>query len=300
VIHATPGPANVIAGQTGIFRTHGRTAEQMAIRFPAGLLINLGEIPKSTYPGKTPNTRMGTASIVRAALTQGQNQLRKKKAAEDKQPPPSAKLDALEPFLTGKLPVFFNAHRSDDILTALRLAKEFELKPILNQATEGYLVAEQIRASKAPVLAHPTMIRPSTMETVNAHLGNAAFLAGHEIPLAMGTAFEGYVPKTRVLRFEAAIAMVNGLGHDRALRAITLDAAKILGIDGRYGSLEAGKVADLVLYDGDPFEHSTHVTHTIMDGRVIHDRAEYLKLPFERRVLPLISGGDYGCCMGIW
>ena len=98
-------------------------------------------------------------------------------------------------------------------------------------------------------------------------------LADHKIPLAIGTGFEGYVPKTRVLRHEAAMAMVNGLGYERALAAITLDAARILGIDDRVGSIEPGKAADLVLYDGDPFEHATHVTHTIMDGRVVYDRA---------------------------
>jgi imidazolonepropionase-like amidohydrolase len=146
------------------------------------------------------------------------------------------------------------------------------------------------------------MQRPATMETFHAHLGNAAFLVDQGIPLALCTAFEGYVPKTRVLRHEAAIGMINGLGHDRALRAVTLDAAKLLGIDDQYGSLAPGKVADLVLYDGDPFEHSTHVTHTILGGRVIHDRAEYLKLPFERRALPVSggSGGDFGCCLGAW
>jgi imidazolonepropionase-like amidohydrolase len=132
-------------------------------------------------------------------------------------------------------------------------------------------------------------------------MGNAAALAQQEVPLAIGTAFEGYVPRSRVLRFEAAMAMVNGLGFDRALSAITLDAARMLKIDDRYGSIEPGKVADIVLYDGDPFEHSTHVTNTIMDGRVIYDRGEYLKLPYARRVLPLISGGgDYGCCLGVW
>jgi imidazolonepropionase-like amidohydrolase len=145
------------------------------------------------------------------------------------------------------------------------------------------------------------MQRPGSPETANGHLGNAAFLVDRKIPTAICTAFEGYVPKTRVLRYEAAMAAVNGLGHERALRAITLDAAKILGIDDQFGSIEAGKVADLVLYDGDPFEHATHVTHTIIGGRVVHDRAEYLKLPFERRALPLIAnGGDYGCCLGSW
>jgi imidazolonepropionase-like amidohydrolase len=93
--------------------------------------------------------------------------------------------------------------------------------------------------------------------------------------------------------------MVNGLGFDRALRAITLDAARILQIDDRFGSLEVGKAADLVLYDGDPFEHSTHVTHTVIDGRIVFDRSEYLKLPFSRRALPLV-GGEGGCCMGVW
>ena len=129
---------------------------------------------------------------------------------------------------------------------------------------------------------------------------NAAALADRKIAITIGTAFEGYVPKQRVLRYEAAMAMVNGLGFDRALGAITLDAAKLLGIEDRYGSIEVGKIADLVLYDGDPFEHATHVTHTVMDGRVVWDREEYLKLPFARRALPLVTGGGYGCCMGAW
>src|SRR5207302_3349454 len=142
------------------------------------------------------------------------------------------------------------------------------------------------------------MQRPSSLETFNSHLGNAAALADHRIPITIGTAFEGYVPKTRVLRYEAAMAMVNGLGFDRALSAITLDAARLLGIDDRFGSIEVGKVADLVLYDGDPFEHATHVTHTLLDGRVVFDRGEYLKLPFARRALPLTEGGAGGCCLG--
>jgi len=94
--------------------------------------------------------------------------------------------------------------------------------------------------------------------------------------------------------------MVNGLGYDAALKSITLNAAKLLKIDDKYGSLEVGKVADLVLYDNDPFEHTTHVTHTLMGGRVVYDREEYLKLPFARRALPLLGGGGIGCCMGVW
>lgn len=299
VIQALPGRGNVLAGQAGIFRTYGRTAEQMTVRFPSAFLINLGEIPKSSYSGRLPATRMGTANLIRTALAQAQAYAAKKQAA--KEPPPvNLKHEGLLPALEKKIPVLFSAHRADDLLTGLRLAKEFHLRPMLTLATEGYLVADLLQQENVPVIVHPTMQRPASMETFNGSLGNAAYLADHKIPLAICTAFEGYVPKTRVLRYEAAIAMVNGLGYDRALRAITLDAARLLGIDGDYGALEKGKVADLVLYDGDPFEHTTHVTHTIVAGRVIYDRAEYLKMPFARRVLPLVTGGDYGCCLGAW
>jgi imidazolonepropionase-like amidohydrolase len=302
VVHAVPGRANVIAGQTGIFRTSGRTAESMALRFPAGVLVNLGESPKSSYPNRLPTTRMGTAALLRSALAQAQNHARKVAAAksEDKRPPHNPKLEALGLALDGKVPVIFAAHRADDICTALRLAKEFKLSPRLDLATEGYLIADRLTEAKVPVVVHPTMQRPGSIETYHSQLCNAAVLADHKIPLAIGTGFEAYVPKTRVLRHEAAMAMVNGLGYDRALRAITLDAARILGIDKQRGSIEQGKIADLVLFDGDPFEHATHVTHTLIEGRVVYDRGEYLQLPFARRAIPLTGGGGVGCCLGIW
>jgi imidazolonepropionase-like amidohydrolase len=303
VVHATPGRVNVIAGQTGIFRTYGHTAEQMTVRFPAGVLFNLGEIPKQAYPNKFPNTRMGTAGLVRSSLAQAQANAIKRRDAkdDDKRPPRNLKLEALEPVLDRKVPAVFSAHRADDIATALRLAEEFKLRPWLDLATEGYLMTDVITSAKAPVIVHPTMQRiGGSLETYNGTLGNAAALAARKVPLAIGTGFEGYVPKTRVLRREAAVAMVNGLGFDAALRAITIDAARILGIQDKFGSLEVGKAADLVLYDGDPFEHTTHVTATVIDGRVVYDRAEYLKIPFSRRALPLVGGGDVGCCMGAW
>lgn len=300
VVHAMPGRANVIAGQTGIFRTHGRTAEQMKIRFPAAMLVNLGEVPKSSYPGRLPNTRMGTANLIRNALSAAKTYAEKKQAAKE---PPATNLkhEAMELVLKKQIPLILSGHRADDLMTGLRIAKEYDLYAMLTLATEGYLISDAILDAKVPVIVHPTMQRPSTPETFHGHLGNAAFLVEHKIPTAICTAFEGYVPKTRVLRYEAAMAAVNGLGHEQALKSITLDAAKILGIDAQYGTIEPGKIADLVLYDGDPFEHSTHVTYTIMAGRVVHDRAEYMKLPFERRALPLTaSGGDYGCCLGAW
>jgi imidazolonepropionase-like amidohydrolase len=299
VIQAVPGPSNVLAGQTGIFRTSGITAERMALRSPAGLLINLGEQPKSTYKTKAPTTRMGTAAIVRQAFTQAKTYASKRGGPEDRRPAQNAKHEALALALARKIPVAFAAHRSDDIMTALRLAKEFNLDASIHMATEGYLLRDELVRAKVPVVVHPTMQRPGSMETYHSLLGNAAALAKAGIPLALGSGFEGYVPRTRIIRQEAAIAMVNGLGFDGALRAITLDAAKLLKIADRFGSLEAGKVADVVLYDGDPFENATHVTYTLQGGKVVYSREDYLKLPFERRALPL-AGSGAGCCLGIW
>jgi imidazolonepropionase-like amidohydrolase len=300
VIQAMPGPSNVLAGQAGIFRTHGVTAERMALRTVSGLLINLGERPKSTYPNRLPTTRMGTAALVRQAFTQAQSYARQKAGKDEKKPPHNAKHEALALALERKVPVLFAAHRADDIQTALRLAREFNLDARIHMATEGYLMADELKKAGVPVVVHPTMQRPGSMETYHSYLGNAAALAARKIPLALGTGFEGYVPRTRVARQEAAMAMVNGLGFDGALRAITLDAAKELKLDDRLGSIEVGKVADLVLYDGDPFEHATHVTCTLMAGKVVYDREEYLKLPFARRALPMLGGGGVGCCLGQW
>jgi imidazolonepropionase-like amidohydrolase len=304
VIHALPGRANVIAGQTGIFRTAGLTVDRMTLRFPAGLLVNLGESPKrGASGGKAPTTRMATASIVRTALAQAQNYARKKAAAktDDKMPPQSAKNDALALALERKIPVLFAAHRADDIQTALRLGEEFHLDTRLELVTEGYLLADRLAEARVPVVVHPTMQRAGgSMETYHSFAGNAAVLADKKVPLALGSGFEGYVPKSRVIRYEAAVAMVNGLGRDRALAAITLDAAKILHIDDRFGSLEVGKEADLVLYDGDPFEYKTHVTHTLASGKVVWERAEYLKLPYSRRALMIAGAGGGGCCLGQW
>jgi imidazolonepropionase-like amidohydrolase len=216
--------------------------------------------------------------------------------------PRQPKHEALVPALEGKIPVYFAAHRMDDIATALRIAEEFKLKPVIVLGTEAYRMAGRLKAAGVPVVAHPTMQRAaSNMETLHGFLGNAAVLADAGVPVCIATGFEGYVPKTRVLRYEAAIAAANGLGHDRALRAVTIDAAKLLGVADKHGSIEAGKAADLVMYDGDPFEHATHVTVTVLAGRVVFDRAEYLKLPFERRILPLLAGGPgAGCCLGVW
>jgi imidazolonepropionase-like amidohydrolase len=296
VIQATPGLADVIGGQAGIFRTHGTTVESMTVRFPSALVFNLGEVPKTTYPGKAPGTRMGTAALIRNALTAAANDRRKRKASKEDAPlDRNLKHEALGLLLDRTIPALFNAHRRDDLATALRLADEFGLEPILGLATEGYLMADAIAAAKVPILVHPTMQRPAAPETFQSTLNNAALLADKGIPVAITSAYESYVPKTRVPLYEAAVAMANGLGYDRALRAITLDAAKILKIDAQYGSLEPGKVGDVVLYDGDPFEYTTHVTHVVLGGQLVYDRAAEARAP--RRLHGAGVFVEPGCCM---
>jgi hypothetical protein len=242
---------------------------------------------------------MATANIVRAALARESDARRRRGQDGDKMPPRNLKLEALT--LAGEEDTRglqrTPGGRPHD---SPALTKEFELRPMINLATEGYRVADALAEAKVPVIAHPTMQRAGgSMETLNSFVGNAAVLAEKKIPLALGTGYESYVPKTRVVRLRAAMAAVHGLGHERALRAITLDAAKLLGIEDRFGTIEVGRTADLVLYDGDPFEHATHVMATLIDGKVVYDRAEYLKLPYARRALPL-TGGGVGCCLESW
>jgi len=283
-IQVTPGLANPVAGQAAIFKTRGpssslMTAEEMAVKPVSALVFDLGEFPKQVYGkrNKPPETRMMTAEIIRKALVDAETYQRKwedwnksDKKDSSKQPASDLKLESVSRVLRGELPAIFNAYREDDIATALRLAKEFELKPVISSATEGYLMRDTLKSSGASVLAGPTLQRLDGLETMNATLENAALLADAGIPFALMTGYESYVPKNRVLLFEAGIAAAHGLGFERTLRATTIDGARILGIADRVGSLEKGKDADVVLYDGDPFEYTSHVTAVLVNGRITY------------------------------
>ncbi len=299
VVHSIPGRANVIGGLSGVFRTHGRNVETMTVRFPQALVINLGESPKETYKDRLPKTRMGTAALIRQAFSDAANAKKKAEGTKDKDSPAdrSLKKESFGLALDKKIQTLFAAQQADDILTGLRLSREFGLDAAIALAAEGYLVREELAAAKVPLFLHPTMQRAGgSLETYHSHLGNASSLADAKIPLAITSGAEGYVPKTRVARFEAAIAAIHGLGFERALSAISLDAAKVLRIDDRYGSLEPGKVADLVLYDGDPFEYATHVTHVVVDGRLVHSRADRKPIPLAQRLF--WSSLEMPCCLG--
>ncbi|HEU4752602.1 MAG TPA: amidohydrolase family protein, partial [Armatimonadota bacterium] len=183
-------------------------------------------------------------------------------------PPRDLHLETLGRALKREMPLLVNVNRAYDILTALRVAKEFNLEVILDGAAEAYLVLDQIKAAGVPVILHPTMERTAE-EAENASMETAAALRKAGILFALQSGYEGYVPKTRVVLFEAALAAANGLTFEEALASITRDAARILGIADRAGTLEAGKDGDVVLFDGDPFEYTSHVIGVVADGQVV-------------------------------
>jgi imidazolonepropionase-like amidohydrolase len=187
-----------------------------------------------------------------------------------KAPTRDLELEALASVLDGKLPLLITVNRAQDIVTALRLAKEFGLRVVLDGAAEAYLVLDEIRSAGVPVILHASLARAFD-ERENLSLETAAALRRAGIPVAVQSGYESYVPKTRVVLFEAAIAAANGLTFDQALGSVTLDAARILGVDGRVGSLEAGKDGDVALFDGDPFEYTTRVTGVVIEGVVVSE-----------------------------
>ena len=204
-------------------------------------------------PTKPPVTRMKTAEMIRDALLQARQYQEKwdkwKQEGSDvsKQPAIEPKIAALADVVSGKTPAIFNAYRADDIDTAIRLGSEFHLKYMLASVTEGYLIRDKIKQAGVPCLVGAVMQPIENLETANASYENAALLQQAGIPISIMTGYVAYVPKSRVLLFEAAIAAANGLGMEPALRAITISPAKILGIDDRVGSLSKGKDADAVV-----------------------------------------------------
>jgi imidazolonepropionase-like amidohydrolase len=220
---------------------------------------------------KAPGTRAKAAAMLRAELIKTREYAKKRELSdESKRPGYDLKYETLLRALTGVQPLLVNAQTQQDILTAIRLAKEFSLPIILEGCADAPLVLAEIKASGFPVILHPTMARANG-DTENLSMATAAKLQAAGIPFALQSGFESYVPKTRVVLFEAALAAAQGLGFEAALSSVTINAARILGIADRTGSLVAGKEADLALYDGDPFEYTTHAIGTVVGGELFAD-----------------------------
>lgn len=278
-LHTGHAPGELISGQTMIVKTTGNTVEDAVMVPTAGISLTLG--PGSLRGGgQSPGTRGKQMSMLRTRLLEAKSYLeslepREKKPAkageeEKNTPPVNLGLAALASVLRKEVPLLITAHRAQDIATALRLKKEFDFRMILDGGAEAYLLIDELKKADIPVIIHPSMARFNGA-LQNASFETAARLKKAGLKVAMQSGYESYVPKTRVVLFEAAVAAANGLGFEGALELITTSAAGILGISDRVGSLAVGKDGDLALFDGDPFEYTTHCVGTIIEGRVVSE-----------------------------
>lgn len=271
-------PAALISGQTMIVKTFGRTADEDVINPAAMTAVTLGRNGLTNAEGgpaasKSPGNRSKAIAMLRAELIKAQEYAKKREAKdESKRPARDLKTETLLRALAGVQPLLITANRQQDIISALRLAQEFNLKIVLDGCADAPMVLAQIKASGFPVIVHPTMQR-SYEDMENLSVETAGKLQAAGIPIALQSSYEAYVPKTRVVLFEAAVAAAHGLGFEAALASITSGAAQLLGIADRTGSLVVGKDADLALYDGDPFEYTSHCIGTIVGGIVFADGA---------------------------
>ncbi|MFN2333925.1 MAG: amidohydrolase family protein [Wenzhouxiangellaceae bacterium] len=268
-VHSGHGPGEIISGQTLIAKTVGDTVEQAVIDPAFALSATLGEAATG-HERTSPGNRSKAVAMLREQLIKAREYQAKLNSGDDEKPGPDRNL-ALEPLvsvLDGEMPMVIEVHRHNDIMTALRLADEFGFRLILAGAADAHLLIDEIREAGVEVLVHPTMIRAwGGAETQNFSFTTAARLIEAGIPVALQSGYEGYVPKMRVVLLEAAVLLGYGVDFDQALELITLAPARMLGIADRVGSLEVGKHGDLALFDGDPFEYTSHVIGTVIEGR---------------------------------
>ncbi|MGH9339970.1 MAG: amidohydrolase family protein [Acidobacteriota bacterium] len=270
VIHTGHGPGALISGQTMIAKTRGETVQEAVIVPTAMVAATLGSGAREGG-GKSPGTRAKMIAMLRSEFLKAQDYSEKQDSDElDQRPSRDLGMETLARVLKRELPFLVTVHAANDIMSALRLAQEFNIRLVLDGASESYLLADQIKEAGVPVIVHPTMFR-SDGDLENLSMETPARLKQAGILMALQSGYESYVPKTRVVLFEAGIAAANGLSREEALASVTIDAAELLGIADRVGSLEPGKDADLVLFDGDPFEYTTHVMGVVIDGEVVSE-----------------------------
>lgn len=273
-VAVAPGSANPIGGQILLMKTAGHRIDKMLLKEPLAMKIALGENPKCTYNSKnqTPVTRMATAALIRESLQKTRDYYDQKVRLEmdeecDDTVEFDMKCESLIPVILGEMPVHFHAHRADDIHTAMRIAKEFDLKYVIIHATEGQKVADDLLEEKVPVVIGPVMTDRSKPELREQSLETAGVLASKGIQVALCTDH----PETPLKFFAicGALCVKYGMDKQAALRAMTLTPAEIVGMEERIGSLKAGKDADIVLFDGDPLDLYTHVKHVIVNGTIV-------------------------------
>ncbi len=270
-----PGSANVVGGTGPVLKTCGRIVDDMCLRQPAGLKVAFGENPKRVYGDqkKAPSTRMATAALLREYLSRAlEYQAKMERAGGDPEKIPARdfKLEAALPVLRGEMPLRAHAHRADDIMTAIRIAHEFGVKIVIEHCTEGHLVVDELAGGGIPCVVGPSFSSRAKVELKERTFATPGILARAGVLVAIMT--DHPVVPIKYLNLCAALAVREGMAEEDALRAITINAAAILGVDHRVGSLAPGKDGDVVVWDGHPLDVRSRVTTVMMDGRVVYRR----------------------------
>jgi imidazolonepropionase-like amidohydrolase len=267
-----PGSSNVVGGQFVFIKTNGRCIDDMVVLEPAAMKVAFGENPKTNYGGNNqmPSSRMTIAAMLREELFEARQYSESKKAALESGESfeEDFRKECWLPVLGKEIPLKAHVHRVDDILTAIRIAKLFDLDLTLDHCTEGHLIADEIKASGFPAIVGPSLASRNKTETQYLDFKTAGVLARAGVKVAITT--DHPVSLIQCLPLCAGIAAKEGLGVEEGLKAITINAAEICNVASRVGSLEAGKDADIAIFDGNPMETFSNCLHTIIDGRIVY------------------------------
>lgn len=267
-----PGSANVVGGQFVFMKTQGRCMDNMSIKEPAAMKVAFGENPKTTYgdKGQLPSTRMGTAALLRKTLYEAvQYKADKENGRLDQT---NFEMEPWIPVLNREIPLKAHAHRADDILTAIRIAKEFQADITIDHGTEGHLIADEIKESGFPVIVGTDLTSRSKLEVQNMNFKTNKILYEAGVLIAITT--DHPVALIQYLPLCAGLAVKHGLPMEEGLKAITINAARICGVSDRVGSLKKGKDADIAVFSGNPLEVFTKTLYTIIDGEVIYENED--------------------------
>ena len=275
-VQVDPGSANIIGGETLVMKTWGSpVVDELILKRPSGLKAALGENPKRVYGSqhKMPATRMGNAALLRKALTEARDYMRKKELGKDKPdklPDLNLRHESIARVLRKEIPLRVHCHRADDIMTALRIAKEFDIDISLEHCTEGDKVAQAVRDSGVPVTMGPSLTDKSKLEVRD--IGFAAPVALSKAGVKLAIITDHPVLPIQYLRISAGLAVREGMNEEYAILAVTRYAAEIAGVGDRVGSLEPGKDADLVIWSKDPLEYDARVEKTFINGKPVYEK----------------------------
>lgn len=271
-----PGSANVVGGQFVFMKTYGRVIDKMTVLSPAAMKISFGENPKKTYTEMKmhPTTRMSIAALLRQELSKAIFYKKKKEASKKANElfEEDFKLESWLPILNKEIPLKAHVHRTDDILTAIRIAKEFDLNLTLDHCTEGHIIAKEIKESGFSALVGPDLASRNKLEVQNADFKTAGVLTKEGVKV--GIISDHPVTLIQYLPLYAGLAAKKGLGVTEGLKAITINPAMICQVDDRVGSLEVGKDADIAIFTGNPMEVFTETVYTIVNGEIVYQREQ--------------------------